>query len=63
MKKTTPAQKREAAYAAYRKAADDHLIAVRGLPTFRAVEQAERVYLNAFMRALNAANKTEKVKS
>lgn len=62
MKKTTPAQKREAAYAAYRQAHDDHLIAVRGLPTFRALEQAERVYLNAFMGALNAANKTKKVK-
>jgi len=62
MKKTTPAQKRDAALAVYRKLADDHLIAVRGLPTFRAMEQAERVYLNAFLRALNEANKTEKVK-
>lgn len=62
MKKTPLLQKRAAALVAFRKAADDHLIAVRGLPTFRAMNEAERKYMNAVMAVINDEIKTEKVK-
>ena len=62
MKATTAHQRALIALAAYRKAADDHLIAVRGLPTYRALADAERAYFAASLGAVNAENKTKKAK-